>query len=416
MLRRCYLSLLLIGLLRVSTRLKEADNAAIGEHATLLQIYQRRCLGHLSPVVRNERGNQRRQRKRLSHEEQHRRANDRRVRPDSQPDSGRRIRRPTMIRRPKLVGKSVDGAAIHAKAAARARASSSRFKLQPPQTAIQPRAVPGSPKAVQYMRNQKDIARVDQRLDEKDDERIGFLRNEYERLPHFAWRTLFSVSRETIAWRSNRWTGDDLSNVKRQFLLSKTKHVWTESVIIPPLIWRSWKADTAVSFGVFMEHRLRHLGPTTLRLHADGGEDPQIFLTMKAKAVTHTATVLLIRCWISKLRRHHTMYSSVCLAQFPYVGKEGQFCRRGTVSKENRCSSIDRKTGEIKVRHRLLVCVGRMPNVFWQALLSLGGGLFDAVSSMTCNQVLKQESTMAVDPSRVVEELIHHVPLHDQQE
>ena len=40
----------------------------------------------------------------------------------------RRIRRPVAIRRPKLTGKSVEGAAIHAVAASRKRASSNQFK------------------------------------------------------------------------------------------------------------------------------------------------------------------------------------------------------------------------------------------------------------------------------------------------
>ena len=39
----------------------------------------------------------------------------------------RRIQRPTLIRRPKLVGKSVEGAAVQAMAASRARASANRF-------------------------------------------------------------------------------------------------------------------------------------------------------------------------------------------------------------------------------------------------------------------------------------------------
>eukprot|EP00537_Pseudo-nitzschia_pungens_P011808 CAMPEP_0172397336 /NCGR_PEP_ID=MMETSP1061-20121228/29932_1 /TAXON_ID=37318 /ORGANISM="Pseudo-nitzschia pungens, Strain cf. pungens" /LENGTH=122 /DNA_ID=CAMNT_0013129459 /DNA_START=231 /DNA_END=595 /DNA_ORIENTATION=- len=40
----------------------------------------------------------------------------------------RRIRRPTMIRRPKLIGKSVEGAAMQAMAASRKRASTNQFK------------------------------------------------------------------------------------------------------------------------------------------------------------------------------------------------------------------------------------------------------------------------------------------------
>ena len=44
------------------------------------------------------------------------------------PGPSRRIRRPVMIRRPKLIGKSVDGAAMQAVAASRKRASSNQFK------------------------------------------------------------------------------------------------------------------------------------------------------------------------------------------------------------------------------------------------------------------------------------------------
>lgn len=45
-----------------------------------------------------------------------------------QPEPSRRATRPSAIRRPKLIGKSVEGAALHAVAASRARASSNMFK------------------------------------------------------------------------------------------------------------------------------------------------------------------------------------------------------------------------------------------------------------------------------------------------
>ena len=48
--------------------------------------------------------------------------------PPSSPGPRRRIRRPVAIRQPKLVGKSVEGAAMQAVAASRARASTNRFK------------------------------------------------------------------------------------------------------------------------------------------------------------------------------------------------------------------------------------------------------------------------------------------------
>jgi hypothetical protein len=50
---------------------------------------------------------------------------------DSQSVPRRRISRPTSIRKPKLIGKSVEGSALHAVAASRARASSNLFKGTP---------------------------------------------------------------------------------------------------------------------------------------------------------------------------------------------------------------------------------------------------------------------------------------------
>jgi hypothetical protein len=52
--------------------------------------------------------------------------------PEKLPNSTRRIARPTSIRRPRLIGKSVEGAAMHAVAASRARASAIRFKASTP--------------------------------------------------------------------------------------------------------------------------------------------------------------------------------------------------------------------------------------------------------------------------------------------
>jgi len=114
-----------------TARLKERNNALLLSTNQSMNNHQKRCLRELSPLP-------------VSYKPAVLPRNESRAgklppvpkAPDSKPAErseqgvrpGRRVARPTGIRRPKLIGRSVEGAALHAVAASRARASSNMFK------------------------------------------------------------------------------------------------------------------------------------------------------------------------------------------------------------------------------------------------------------------------------------------------
>lgn len=121
--------------LSVSSRLKELEHSSLMEAGRSAHNLQYRSLRLLSPVSEARDASAQKQRRsnavtknsitEISKKEA--RVPERQETPvETMP--ARRIRRPTMIRRPKLVGKSVDGAAMQAVAASRKRASSNQFK------------------------------------------------------------------------------------------------------------------------------------------------------------------------------------------------------------------------------------------------------------------------------------------------
>jgi hypothetical protein len=122
----------------VSTALREADAVAVADSGTNSFNLQRRSLGILSPGI-SEGAN-------AKQEKFVRKDATTRSKVPHLPEivgrekthsfgvpTTRRIRRPTTIRRPKLIGKSVEGAAMQAVAASRKRASSNQFKNIPSQ-------------------------------------------------------------------------------------------------------------------------------------------------------------------------------------------------------------------------------------------------------------------------------------------
>jgi len=128
-------------LVDVKARIKEVETSATSSFGLSLHTQQRKCLGALSPPVATGRF--------LKKTVNVAKSDKGKDSADRMPEKGldvnnsiakpalhsagtmkthvRRIQRPTMIRRPTLVGKSVEGAAVQAVAASRARASSNRF-------------------------------------------------------------------------------------------------------------------------------------------------------------------------------------------------------------------------------------------------------------------------------------------------
>ena len=109
----------------IKTKFEEVDASNLAESSRASHVQQRRSLGILSPGF--AKGMQKKRIQPLvSQPTQEKNLNTKIETSTTGPS--RRIRRPTMIRRPKLIGKSVEGAAMQAMVASRKRASTNQFK------------------------------------------------------------------------------------------------------------------------------------------------------------------------------------------------------------------------------------------------------------------------------------------------
>ena len=117
----------------VETKFRDIDAFNVAEINRASHVLQRRTLGFLSPSFA-EASNRIKTRQPTKHtEKQPGKDNDNNLKIEiSKNEPTRRIRRPTMIRRPKLIGKSTEGAAMQAMAASRKRASTNTFKKNKP--------------------------------------------------------------------------------------------------------------------------------------------------------------------------------------------------------------------------------------------------------------------------------------------
>ena len=113
----------------VKTMLHEVDASNLADTSRASHLLQHRSLGMLSPGFVEAPNKNRIQQSSQNLEKLSTQGNDKNTKIEiSTNGPTRRIRRPTMIRRPKLIGKSVEGAAMHAVAASRKRASTNQFK------------------------------------------------------------------------------------------------------------------------------------------------------------------------------------------------------------------------------------------------------------------------------------------------
>jgi hypothetical protein len=116
----------------LSERLNELEMKFLRDAGDSVGLLQKRCLHLLAPTLGFNRPRamdtkpQQAKTAQLAHRE---RPNNSDTAPKmNRPPRSSRIRRPVSLMRPKLIGKSVEGAAVHAVAASRKRASSNQFK------------------------------------------------------------------------------------------------------------------------------------------------------------------------------------------------------------------------------------------------------------------------------------------------
>jgi hypothetical protein len=177
------------------------------------------------------------------------RAQDLNIRPPG-PTPIRRIRRPVSIMRPKLVGKSVEGGALQAVAASRARASTNHFKnvasatsqsKRPPVPARDsrpPKSDSSTKDGAPVSRHPKDLANRDETLARiKGDfsmlcsANTGLIRrrNSLQR------DALLLLAKLWWPFKQNQSQNQTIARNIGDFLLSKAPIAWNDSCFSPPL-------------------------------------------------------------------------------------------------------------------------------------------------------------------------------------
>lgn len=162
----------------------------------------------------------------------------------------RRIRRPTMIRRPKLIGQSIEGAAMQAVAASRKRASTNQFKnktspkpIRPPITRDATLSRPGLTSSVE-LGSDRDLTKSNRSLDQNDevDEILTLVMADSVRLcstDYGQLRRLSSLHTEGRIRLTDLWWPRSLTQSiplsVANYLISSAPKGWTDVCSFPPL-------------------------------------------------------------------------------------------------------------------------------------------------------------------------------------
>jgi hypothetical protein len=249
----------------VATRLREADRSnlyAVGHSSHALQL---RSLRILSPPSNGLKETTETEKKSTSSyqtdSKKEQKADEERIREsESRPRTAeanaptRKIRRPVSIRRPKLIGKSVDGAAMQAVAASRARASTNHFKNAGSTPAKRPPRDTGSrdsskSSAGRTSAENEDPARASsarppQASDssERRDETLVRVTSDFTMLTsakHLPKRRLCSLQREAMRQLTSIWwPAKENQSIPRSigdFLISMSPVIWSDACALPPL-------------------------------------------------------------------------------------------------------------------------------------------------------------------------------------
>lgn len=174
-----------------------------------------------------------------------------------QPTTMRRIRRPTVMRRPKLVGKSVEGSAMQAVAASRKRASSNQFKNIASTTPSrrQPSGAPireGGRSSIMKTPPNTSEARIRQfgrppsssrrskEIQEKD-EILSRVKKDFALMYKFEnWqlKRASSLYRGANLLLTNLWwprnNGEKVPRGVAEFILTQSPLAWSEECLAPP--------------------------------------------------------------------------------------------------------------------------------------------------------------------------------------
>ena len=249
----------------IATRLQEADLSCKREAGRSAYSLQRRSLQTLSPAFAFKEVKPEKPAKSPKKESQQKKAPS--PIPEEQKQSfdssrneavpTRRIRRPVAIRRPKLIGKSVEGAAMQAVAASRKRASSNQFKNVAGAAQARRPSIQNQRDMLRSSANKAPTAKASamvsaaprpphgarsQRDHEERDEILSRVQNDYAMLCSLKYgqmQRLSSLNRSSGIKLAEIWwpkkQSDTIPRPVCQFLVSKTMFAWSDACPLPYL-------------------------------------------------------------------------------------------------------------------------------------------------------------------------------------
>jgi len=267
----------------------------------------------------------------------------------------RRLVRPVAIRRPKLIGKSVEGSAMHAVAASRARASSNLFKGNPTSTSVPSTAskaqkeVLKSSASSSSSRGSTERPRPLRRSSRsnppyQEDKDLAHAKRDYDTLDAVRDDSLHRHTRQALTMRSltsSLWpvkAGQGIPLSVAEFLLSRASPAWGDAAELLPLHPSILKAFP-VSFGRTLSLWIRGLNlvpcvlPTTAP--ASMSESPVILMS-EVKNLRSCKCFAAVKLNTTKIQVEGQTRSVVCCDGFiltlPRRPKtDGDECRNGDV-------------------------------------------------------------------------------------
>ena len=337
---------------KVLSSVKELDAASVSETGVKLRSTQRRCLGDLAPFVRHASTVHTTSPRTGKGDPTDKSTNPTSPAPvkhmmDPTGNSGpqRRIQRPTSIRRPKLVGKSVEGGAMQAMAASRAKARANTKAPTRSSHAENPQHDMTVPPVVAPIMGFKGSHE-----EEVESDRF---RRKFEKSMGPPWGPRFTMTRSSFETLQEYWFRSAqtiIGKSTRDAVLLQTKPVWNEIASVLPVA-RTLSKDLSSEMTFEIQTMMESVGacrvvPTSP--NSPGDSDRSVFL-MTALRKSPMTTFLVFRISTCRARGKGMKLTMQCdvwimkllAANFAKVAMK----RRSTRSVEKRAGALGKTCG-----------------------------------------------------------------------
>jgi len=326
---------------KVELKMKELEASSVIEVENNMCSIQLRCLRDLAPLVQKARNTLKPSGQSINPSitdgEQPSMPSTRKSEERTQGGPPRRIQRPTFIRRPKLVEKSMEGGAMQAMAKARAKARAQTGQNRSSVT----KNISTSATRKQVIQKVSESEKSKFEVEESD-----LLRQKLMKSSGNAWESSFGIRKIYSDFLCKNWFRPGLVPVRdsvRDLILLQSKPLWTHSSKIMKQT-SLLSTDLSSNFTHHLEKLLGSIGlckvvPTLSS--CKGNTQKSAFLMVALKNSTAIA-FLVYRIFVQK----DIMHCDVWMLKFPREdGKIQKRRKKSTASIEKRCSSLGTKIG-----------------------------------------------------------------------